>query len=61
MTVSILLKTAELGKSIAAVDKDQLATYRDPSTVHTIALGDSAPADGSSAPLTQVGGGKDSR
>ncbi len=42
----ILLKTAALGKSIAVLDKDELAGYRDPSTLHTIALGDGAPADG---------------
>lgn len=38
----VLLKTAALGKSIATVDRDELSGYRDPSTVHTIALGDAA-------------------
>ena len=46
----ILLKTAELGKSIATIDKDQLGEYRDPSTLHTIALGDAPAADSGSAP-----------
>ncbi len=41
----ILLKTAALGKSIATLDKDELSGYRDPSTLHTIALGDAAPEE----------------
>ena len=41
----ILLKTAALGKAIATLDKDELAGYRDPSTLHTVALGDAAPDD----------------
>lgn len=38
----VLLKTAALGKAIATVDKDELSGYRDPSTVHTVTLGDAA-------------------
>ncbi len=45
----MLLKTAAMGKSIAVLDKDELAGYRDPSTIHTIALGDKE-ADDSGAP-----------
>ncbi len=46
----VLLKTAALGQSIAVLDKDELAGYRDPSTVHTVALGDSSSSDDGKAP-----------
>ena len=54
----ILLKTAALGKSIAVLDKDELAGYRDPSTLHTVALGDGAAAggDGSKGPSLKTPG-----
>ena len=54
----ILLKTAALGKSIAVLDKDELAGYRDPSTLHTVALGDGAAAggDGSKGPSLKAPG-----
>ncbi len=52
----ILLKTAALGKSIAVLDKDELAGYRDPSTVHTVALGDSGISDGGKGPSLKTAG-----
>ncbi len=51
----VLLKTAELGKSIAVLDKDELAGYRDPSTIHTVALGDHRPEEAKAPSLKTSG------
>ncbi len=47
----ILLKTGALGKPLDVRDKDELAGYRDPSSMHTIALGDAAPDSGKAPSL----------
>ena len=55
----VLLKVAALGQPIQVKDKDELAGYRDPSLVHTIALGDAAAApeggEGKAPSLRQAG------
>jgi hypothetical protein len=38
----VLMKLAALGKPLQIYDQDQLASYRDPSLVHEVALGDTA-------------------
>lgn len=51
----ILLKTAALGKPIDVREKDELAGYRDPASMHTIALGDSAPGQEKGPSLRRPG------
>jgi hypothetical protein len=38
----VLMKLAALGKPLQIYDQDQLASYRDPSLIHEVALGDTA-------------------
>lgn len=51
----ILLKTAALGKPLDVRDKDQLAGYRDPASMHTIALGDHNSSDEKGPSLRKPG------
>ncbi len=47
----ILTKVAPLGKPLEVRDRDELASYRDPSTIHEIALGDAkSPSKDTDAP-----------
>ena len=54
----ILLKTAALGKAVDVKDKDELKGYRDPASMHTIALGDQPVSDGSKGPSLHAPGEK---
>lgn len=51
----ILLKTAALGKPLDVREKDELAGYRDPSSMHAIALGDRSAEDAKGPSLRKPG------
>ncbi len=51
----ILLKSGALGKPLEVHDKDELADYRDPASVHTIALGDKSEDNGKAPSLRAPG------